>query len=438
MREHLRVDSLDGRSWLLLSQVQIRQNRTEAAAESIARGKKIVGKSEFALVRFAESKLELAKGNKLGAYLGLQSLKGVQGPMGDKVARALAELDSRHKRQIASVGGVPGLVEPKDASSIPVVQKVRRKPASVQSQVKVESAPPKPSIPWRGSSNLSLTSGMDSNILQIADSLSPAGAGLGSLYSSLGLQGLYAGGGLGGMMSLSGNLGYTYNFSELASGLNNINAMAGLQWSTIPESDSRLGFSIGSMVASTFMQSGGYGLYALNFAVTPTLAMRVTQNWNADLSVSTGVNRFPGVQLTSYLDDRSGYQWGVNLGLRGLVGAHQLGAQVGYARQITVGPNFRTLGLTGALSWARELPWWTSSMGLNLSYASVDYLESDQDPKRADGLINAPANWNLPVRWWGEEFQFTSALGWTSASSTLESASFSNFNLNLMVVYGLF
>ncbi len=434
LKEHLRVDVLDGRSWLLLSQTQVRLGKTEDAAESVLKGKKILKRSEPALVRYAESEVELARGNTLGAYLGFQSLKKLKGPMGEKARRALAQLNSKKKRSLASIQRIPGLVEPKNASAIPEIKKTR-KPASLFSLAPALEAPPPPKIPWTWTANASLTSGYDTNILQISDDLAPQAAGLGSAFNSVGAQGVTSGGALGGMLSLSGSGAYTYNYSSTASGLNNFNAMAGAQWSTVPAPDSRFAFLLGSMVLGTFMESGGYALYSLNSSVTPTLAFRVTPTFNLDLSVSGGMNQFPGAEITTDADDRSGSQLGVTLGANTLLGGNQFGLSLGYARQFSEGANFRTIGYTSSLLWSRQLGWKKSSLTGSLGFSSVQYPENDSD--RADSLYSASMGWGLPLELWSQKLNLNSNLGWQSSSSSVESANFSKFTLNLLVVYAI-
>lgn len=425
LEEHLRVDPLDGRSWLLMGHVDAGLGQTQESEKAIRRGKKILNGSEDRMVRYAEAELALAKGNRGGAKAKFAALASGDDALAEKARRALPAFEAKNGRSVASISGVPGLVEPKVLREIP----------DATNTANASDLEPAFQMPWSANLNLSLLSGYDANILQISDSIAPSAAGLGSFYSTAGLQGVFAGSGLGGVLSVSGSLGYTYNFAEIASGLNNLSTSAGLQWSTPPSGISRVGFSMGWVTSGSFMESGGYGLYALSSTLQPTLAVRISDSVNMDWSVNGGINQFPGVELTSTQDDRSGTQAGTNLGVRSLIGSGQLGISFGYARQFATGDNFKTVSYNSALSYSRGLPWLQSTVNGTLSYSMVSYPLSDTS--RNDRLASATVGWSAPFKIWDQKFQVSPSMNWSSSSSNVDSASFSKTALNLQVVYAI-
>ncbi len=379
------------------------------------------------MTRYSEAEYLFASGKRDAAIREFESLAKTNDPIGNKAQKVLDGLNDarRSGRKVASIAYIPGLIE----------AKVVKEPRMFTETKKEITEEQKPSMPWSFNANASLLSGYDANILQISDSMAPSASNLGSLFTSVGLQGVVSGGFLGGVLSVSGSGGYTMNSNELATGLNNITAAGGLQWGPTPSAGSSFAWTLGGNVASTFMESGDYGLYFLNYTVQPTLSYRISSYLNADLSGSYGINKYPGVSVESDRDNRGGYQYGGILGLRSVLGETSLGSSVSYTKQISTGDNFKTNGLALSANAANPLRFWNSSLSANLGWSSVQYPTSDTS--RADQIYSAGLGWEVPVHLWSQKFKTTSSFGWSHVDSTDDAANFTKLFFNLQLVYAI-
>ena len=211
LEEHLKVDVMDGRSWLFKSQILSRKGKKEEARVCIAKAKKWIADSEPDMLLYSESELAMAEGNRKKGLEGFKKLAASNGPLPAKAQKVVDTIEAKQKdRRIAPLTAIPGLIEPK---TIHELKKTEKADASTVTD----------SYPWSANANLSLLTDYDANILQIADSIVPFASNLGSAYSSLGLQGVVSGGALWGVTSFSGAAAYSKNFNSLAEGLNNFN-----------------------------------------------------------------------------------------------------------------------------------------------------------------------------------------------------------------------
>jgi tetratricopeptide (TPR) repeat protein len=424
--EHLKVDVMDGKSYLFKAQVMSRQGKKEEASRCIKRATKLIADSEPEMLLYAQSELAIAEGNREKGLEGFKKLAGGEGPLAEKARRSVDAIEvaeqKRANRKIASLSFLPGLIEPKS-----VQQLVRRPRTEEDRKDELES--------WSSNVNMSLLTGYDANILQIADSIVPFASNLGSMYSALGTQGVLSGGAFGGLLSLTGAGAYTRNFNPLAEGLNNINLSAGLSWMPKPVENSRFGWSIGLNSAATFMESASYNLFFLSTALSPTFAYRINSLMNAEVSVNYGINRYPGVELTSAKDNRAGSQYGGSAGIRGIFGDTGYSTGVSYSQQKTEGDNFDTNSVSANASINQPISFLNSTLSPGISYTKVRYPNSDTG--RDDSMYSATLAWNVPLTVAGENFKTTTTLGWSHVDSKDLSATFTKSTMMLQVVYAL-
>ncbi len=418
LAEHLRVDPQDGRSWIFLGQVQLRNGEAANAKASLKKARELVAFNEPRMLAYAEAELQLATGKKQDGERLMKRLAVQPGEIGRKARKALAALeDGKAGRSPAAIVGIPALIEPRKVSKAEV------------------STPEAPAIPWKGSANLSLLTGYDANILQIADSLAPAAANLGSPLSTLGLQGVLSGGGLGGTLSLSGAAAYTRNFSELAAGLNNFSLSSGIQWAPRPNAHSRVAATLSLGASTVLMESANYGLYTLTYSAQPSLIVRLSDLWIWEVSASGAVNQFPGAEAATANDDRTGPQAGVSTAARGTLGSWSLSTGVAHTRQFAAGTNFRTQANSLTATVSRPLPFLNSSVTTLIGYSQVAYPQSDTS--RADQLTSGSLTWEVPVKLGADALRTQTSLGWSQSASSDDAADFSKYVLNFQVIYGL-
>ncbi len=418
LAEHLRVDPQDGRSWIFLGQVQLRNGETGNAKASLKKARELVAFNEPRMLAYAEAELKLATGKTQDGEKLMKRLANQPGEIGKKARKALAALEAgKGERSPASIVGIPALIEPRKVSKAEI------------------SKPEDPSIPWKGSANLSLLTGYDANILQIADSLAPAAANLGSPLSTLGLQGVLSGGGLGGTLSISGAAAYTRNFSELAAGLNNFSLSSGIQWAPRPNAQSRVAATLSLGASTVLMESAGYGFYTLSYSAQPTLIVRMSDQWVWEVSGSGAVNQFPGAEVATSSDDRTGPQAGVSTAARGTLGAWSLSTSIAHTRQFATGANFRTQANSLSATVSHPLPFLNSSFNSLIGFSQVNYPQSDTS--RSDQLTSGSLTWEVPVKLGTDTLRTQTSLGWSQSASSDEVADFSKYVLNFQVIYGL-